>query len=485
MRTPPRQRHRQRHLALFVITAAGLWVGGCAGMKPGMGFDDVQRCVSERTGQKVHWDNGSPEDEEARAAVRGLLASELSADGAVQIALLNNRNLQAVYEDLNLAQADLVQAGLLKNPVLSGEVRFATAGGGTDVVLDLSQDFVSLLSMPLRKGRAQAQFEAAKVRVTGAVLDLASETRVAYNELQAAEQRRELRGTVAEGMAASYEFAKRLRAAGNTRELDLFNERARYEQSKLDLAASEADVVQLRETMNELMGLWGDSVGWRIAGRLPPIPADEIPSEGLEARAVERSGDLELARREVEVAARTLGIAKPFALLQELNTGVASERDFDGSWSVGPSWSLPIPLFDQGQGEIGTANARLRQAAQHYYATAVALRARVRAAHAAVLSARDRALYVEKVMLPLREKIVDESQLHYNAMQVSAFQLLQAKRDQVEGGVLYVESLRGYWLARAKLELILSGRMPPMSQPTRDSNMNTGASSGNSRAGGH
>lgn len=484
MRTPV----LQRHLSVFVITAASLWVGGCASMKPGMGFDDVQHAVFERTGQKIHWDNGSPEDEQARTAVRALLADELTADGAVQIALLNNRNLQAVYEDLNLAQADLVQAGLLKNPVFGGEVRWATSGGGgggTTVVLDLSQDFVSLLSMPLRKGRAAAQFEAAKIRVTAAVLDLAGETRVAHHELQAAEQLRELRGTVAEGMAASYEFAKRLRAAGNTRELDLSNERALYEQSKLDLATSESDVVQRREHLNELMGLWGNSLGWRIAGRLPPIPADEIPGEGLEARAVERSGDLELARREVEVAARSLGIVKPFALLQGLNTGVASEKDFDGSWSVGPSWSLPIPLFDQGQGEIGAAKARLRQGAQRYYATAVTLRARVRAAHAVVIAARERATHIEKVILPLREKIIAESQLQYNAMQVSAFQLLQAKRDQVEGGVQYVEALRTYWLARAKLELILSGRMPPMSQPTGDSNMNTGASSGSSRAGGH
>jgi len=244
-------------------------------------------------------------------------------------------------------------------------------------------------------------------------------------------------------------------------------------------------VVQRRETLNELMGLWGDSLGWRIAGRLPPIPADEIPGEGLEARAVERSGDLELARREVEIAARTLGIARPFALLQELNTGIASEKDFDGSWSLGPSLSLPIPLFDQGQGEIGAAKARLRQAAQRYYATAVTLRARVRAAHAAVLAARDRALYVEKVILPLREKIVDESQLQYNAMQVSAFQLLQAKRDQVEGGVQYVESLRAYWLARAKLDLILSGRMPPPHTPTMDHTASESGMSGSRRDGGH
>jgi cobalt-zinc-cadmium efflux system outer membrane protein len=133
-------------------------------MKPGMGFDDsggVRQTVAERTGMKVHWSNGSKEDAEAAAAVNDLLSHDLTADAAAQIALLNNHELQAIYEELNLAQADVVQAGLLRNPVFSGEVRFATDGGGTGVVLDVAQDFVSLLWMPLRKGRAEAAFEAA------------------------------------------------------------------------------------------------------------------------------------------------------------------------------------------------------------------------------------------------------------------------------------------------------------------------------------
>ena len=148
-----------------------LLLTGCASMKPGMGFDDVRQSVSDRTGMRVHWNTGSAEDREVAAAIDALLERELSAEEAVQLALLNNRELQAVYEELNLAQADLVQAGLLRNPVFSGEVRFGVDTSGTGIVLDATQEFVSLLSMPLRKGRAQAQFEAAKLRVTASVVD--------------------------------------------------------------------------------------------------------------------------------------------------------------------------------------------------------------------------------------------------------------------------------------------------------------------------
>ena len=118
---------RGNFLSIALTTAAALTcvagLTGCASMKPGMGFDDVRQGASDRTGMRVHWNNGSAEDQEVAAAVSAMLDKDLTADAAAQVALLNNHELQAVYEELNLAQADVVQAGLLRNPILSGEVR--------------------------------------------------------------------------------------------------------------------------------------------------------------------------------------------------------------------------------------------------------------------------------------------------------------------------------------------------------------------------
>lgn len=449
-----------RSWRLFIVPLAlALGLGGCASMKPGLGFDDVRQGASDRTGMQVHWNNGSEEDRDVAAAVSAMLERELTADEAVQIALLNNHELQAVYEELNLAQADLVQAGLLRNPILSGEVRFGVDEAGTGAVIDITQDFVSLLYLPLRKGRAEAAFEAAKLRVTAAVVDMAAAVREAFYEYQAAQQTREMRHTVMEATAASYDLAKRLRAAGNNRDLDVTNERDLHEQSKVDLALAQEDVVQTRERLNALMGLWGKQTQWRAAARLPDVPQEDVNAEGLERRALEVSLDLGVARREIEIAARSLGIAKPFGWLTDIEVGAAAEREVEGGWSVGPSLSLPIPLFDQGQGAVGKAQAQLRQASEHYYARAVEVRSRVRAAHSVVVSSRDRARYYEQVILPLRQQLLSQTQLQYNAMQVSAFQLLEAKRLQIDAGADYIESLRDYWVARTRLEQILSGRL--------------------------
>ncbi len=446
-------RTMEKLAAFFALTA----LAGCASMQPQGGFDDVQQAVSERTGARVHWNNGTEADAEVKAAVGSLLQRELTVEDAVQLALLNNHNLQAIYEELNIAQADLVQAGLLRNPVFGGSVGFAISGGGIAPTLNIAQDFVGMLSMPLRKGRAEAAFERAKVLVTSAVLDAAFDVRRAFYDYQAAQQTCEMRATVVEATKASYELAKRLRAAGNFRELDLSNERALYERSKVELAAMETEVILGRERMNALMGLWGAQTQWRTSARLPAPPDDAGAPDGLERRAIAASLDLTVLRRDAEIAARSAGIARQFGWFTEAEVGVSAARELGEPWTVGPSLALPIPIFDQGQAKIASTDAQFRQAGERYIARAVEIRSRVRAAHVASVMALDRAKYYENVILPLRQKIVGETQLQYNAMQVSAFQLLQAKRDQIDAGAAYIGSLRDFWVAESMMDQILSG----------------------------
>ncbi|WP_204272975.1 hypothetical protein, partial [Enterobacter hormaechei] len=50
--------------------------------------------------------------EHAQEVVRGMLRRTLTVDGAVQIALLNNKGLQAAYNELALAEADLIADSL-------------------------------------------------------------------------------------------------------------------------------------------------------------------------------------------------------------------------------------------------------------------------------------------------------------------------------------------------------------------------------------
>lgn len=438
------------------MLAATLVLGGCVKLAPGIGFEDVRQEVSGRLAKEIHWTRGSPEDGGAAERVDSLLARPLDADAAVQVALLNNRGLQATYEELGVAQADVVRAALPENPVFDGE--FRSRGGNVGLEVSLVQDFLSLLLLPLRTRLAETAFEAAKRRVAGEVIDLAGETRRAFYRYQAAEQVLEMRRTVVEAAEASYLLARRLYQAGNTTRLDLVAEHTLAEQARNDQAAAELTVREAREQLNTLMGLWGRHVGWSARRRLPELPPEAVSPDGVERRALERSLDLDLARLRVALAARRLGLAGPLAAIPEAGLGISAERE-EGDWQLGPALSLPIPLFDWGRAASAAARAELRAARERYAALAVAVRARARTLRDRLFVLRERAEHYRLVLLPLRQELVEEAQKQYNAMLIGAFQLLDAKRRQIDAGIRYIETLRDYWTTRAEMEQLLDGRL--------------------------
>lgn len=433
---------------------------GCARVPRDAGFAEVGRDVSERSGMRVHWNQGTAEDMAVAAQITAMLDQPLTPDQAVQIALLNNRRMQATYEDLMIAQADLVQAGLLRNPVFDAEVIFAQSGGAS-LELALVQDFMHVFQIPLRTKIASAMFEAAKRRVTREVLDKAHEFHGNAIRFIAATQMTEMRRSIMMAGESSYDLAKRLLEAGNITELTLAIERTQFEQAKLDLATAEAAEVAMREQMNVMMGLWGsDSARWKMIDRLPDPEAVNVEEQGglMVQQALDKSLALEATRYRMASLNSRLGLERTYGLFPEFEAGAKGEREADsGDWAVGPVFSLPLPLFDQGQASTAAAAAELRRAQADYYATAVEVRAAARAAHARLQAAQQRVVYFREVILPLSQNVVDQTQLQYNAMQVGAFELLQARRQQIDAGTRYIEALTEYWLARSSVKTLRSG----------------------------
>jgi outer membrane protein TolC len=208
------------------------------------------------------------------------------------------------------------------------------------------------------------------------------------------------------------------------------------------------------------LGLWGHNVNWKAETRLADPP--ELALGDIEAKAIQHSVDLAIIRHRFAAAAKRTNLARAEGWLPELKVGAALEREED-EWSYGPLAEVEVPLFYQGQGQVAGAEAEMRRQRQLLRAQAVQIRAAARAAATRVAAARDRATYAKQVLLPARERILDQTQLQFNAMNISVFQLLMAKRDQVEAARIYVEALRDYWTTRAELEQLRSGRLPQSS----------------------
>jgi outer membrane protein, heavy metal efflux system len=439
--------------ALFVLLT------GCATFDQRAGFSDVSTAVEARSGKRVVWNLGTDLDAEVAQDVRRLLAGTLTADGAIQVALLNNRELQAMYAELDVAQADLVQAGLLANPVFDGAVFFPVAGGPAKLELSVAMGFLDIFYRPLRRRVAAARFEEAKLHITGAVLDFAAAVRATYYRHQANEQRLELLETVVQALAVSFDVTERLYAAGNITDLDRARERAQVEEAKLQLRAAEVAVRESWAQLNTVMGLWGEETVWHVERRLPDVPAEPLSVEGLEGQALRQSLDLASARQRLIVGGEQLGLSRATLFIPESSLGAGAERE-EGEWKVGPTIEVPIPLLNQGQGRIGRASAEFRRAQQEYYALGVRLRSTASLVQERIRGAEDRARYSRDIVLPLRERIVRETQLQYNAMQLGVFELLRAREQQIQAAFAYVDTLLDYWLARTDLEQLVSGRIP-------------------------
>lgn len=432
---------------------------GCAAFDQQTGFSNVSATIEARSGRRVVWNSGTELDVQAVQEVRKLLQNTLTADKAIQIALLNNRELQATYAEMGVAQADLVQAGLLRNPIFNSVISFPASGGQTNLDLGVAVNFLDIFYLPFRKRVAAARFEEAKLRVAATILDFAADVQRAFYRCQADEQMLELLQTIKQALAISFEVAQRLHAAGNITDLDLARERVLLEQAKLDQRTAEVSARLSREELNTLMGLWGQQTAWRIDTRLPDVPEQPLLLSDLESQALRQSLDLAIVRQRLIAAGELAGLNRETALFPETRVGVAAERE-EKAWEIGPTIEFPLPLFDQGQARIGRAMAEVRRAEEEYYFLGVRIRSTARALQERLQGAQDRALYYRDILLPLRERIVNETQLQYNAMQLGVFDLLRAREEQIQAAITYVESLHNYWLARADLAQMLSGRLP-------------------------
>jgi cobalt-zinc-cadmium efflux system outer membrane protein len=442
-------------------TLLGVLALGCASTSPEPAFRDVAKDVHARLGQRIAWTEGGTEEKELERAADVILAREMRVEDAVQVALLRNKNLVAMYEELGIAQADLVQAGLLRNPSFSIGASAAERDNlQPNLVLGVTESFLDVFMIPARTKIAETELEETKKRVGDAVLGLAGDVRAAYFTLQGAQQIALMRKVVADAADASAEIAGRQTEAGNLSDLALASEQAQREQARLDLARAEGDVMRARETLTRLMGVFGTRTQWRIAPRLPELPADEPPLDHLEMRAIDQRLDLAALRQEVQTLTYALRLVEQGRFVGALAIGADVARlKSSGQIAVGPRAEIELPLFDQRQAAIARLEALLRLSEARLHARAVEARSEVRSARDRVVLTRRVAKHAKEVMIPLRERVVRLSQEQYDAMLLGVYQLLAAKQAEVTAYREYIEAIRDYWLARSDLERAVGGRL--------------------------
>jgi cobalt-zinc-cadmium efflux system outer membrane protein len=458
---------RRRKRRIVPVVLVGMSLAGCATAPPDQGFSGVADAVEGRIPQRVAWSRGTPADKQASAAVATLLSRPLGAEDAVQVALLRNRGLQASYAELGLAQADLVEAGLLQNPVFDTSIRFPDAAHlATDLGTGLTQSFLNLLLLPAKKEIAAGQSEATKLRVAAEVLDLVAEVKTAYFRLEADQAIGALLHERVSAADAAASLAERLHDAGNISDLDLSRQQADAELTRTEYADALAGAAADREELNRLMGLFGADTRWTVPDHLPDIPSEALPYDRLETMAV--SGNLRIAalRRQAETSAKALGLVTDFGWLTDVQIGVSSEKNPEGYRVTGPTIQIPIPLFNRGQASRARAATALQQNEDQMAQLAIDTRAQVRSLRDRLVRTRDLIDRYRTVVVPLQRRMLALGLQQYNFMLLGPFDLLRTKQDEIAASRRLIEATRDYWIARTELDRALSGQAAPKSPHT-------------------
>lgn len=479
-----RSRRARGLVIVAVVLASASTAAGCATSSIAADTDRVRELTRVEHVVRVA---DADVDPVAAEEVRPLLEQPLDADTAVRVALLGNRELRATLREMGIARGQLMQAGLLPNPVVEAEY---LPERDTQIELRVEYDVTGAILAPLRARAFKPDLEAAHYRAAGAVVDLGYRVRLAFYALQSAEQRLAIAQRVLDGQAAGRDAARAMLAAGNLPELDVASQEAAYEKARITVAQLELDATTARERMQRMLGTHGPDTAWRVRGELPAAPEQSSVPEQLETKALRASFDLMEAKQRLEGLARRAGFTRTEGWLPDVTADVhaltgtpeSSAATTSGrDWAFGGGVSVALPLFDRGQGNAAALEAEFDALMERYHGMAIDLRSAAREARARVASAHARARQYQDVIVPAQRRVTEQTLLQYNAMQIGIFQLLQARRDELDVQLAQVETLREYWSAVAALDALLAGRRVAPDASTSSTSMGGPAES----AGGH
>jgi outer membrane protein TolC len=442
-------------LRLTATAVATLFLAGCASFSQDGGFGKVVDLTKERTGQTTTWQRSAEDADSAKARVNELLRQPLTADAAVEVALLNNRGLQASFGELGIAESELVRAGRLANPGFSfGHIEGA---GITEIDRSLMFNVLGLLTMPLAKQIEQRRFEQAQYQAAIEAVGLAAETRKAFFTAVAALDLIKYYEQVKDAAEASNELALRMAQAGNFNKLAQMRQQAFHADATSRLARARHQAVADRERLVRLLGLSGDQLNFSLVDRLPDLPTAPAEPKDAEQTAMDKRLDVLMARRSTESTAKSLGLTKATRFVNVLEAGYASKSQTGEPRQNGYEIQLELPLFDFGSARTVRAEAVYLQSVNHTAAIAVNARSQVRESYSAYRTAYDLAKHYRDEVVPLNKRISQENLLRYNGMLLGVFELLADSREQVMSVTAYVEALRDYWVAETDLQSALAG----------------------------
>lgn len=473
--------HRQ---AVIIGVAVAAVTAGCASLNPRPDIERSAEAVERAVG--VSADAVTRDNEVVVTTTRELFADGLTAEEAVQVALLNNPRIRSAMLSIGVSRADFVQSTLYSNPSIFLSFRLPDGGGRTNVEFNLSQSIAELWLVPARKQAAERDLDRTVLNAAQTTAGIVWDVRQAYVEAAQAESMVELGDVGLQISLDLVEMAELRQRAGSGSEVDSNLARAQRLQSEINFRNARLAATQEKAALCRLLGHSGDPNEIVLTDKLPAQPAWELSA--TELQSVARNARLDLQAMDQAIAsAEALATLERVKFLRSVDLGFAfelAERRTRGNrnWLAetyynslqsnaltppnfmpqssqdvtntiaGPTVSMELPIWDQNQAQIARADRILEQTRRQRDALLVNIAQDIYASLAKARTAAENARFYHDEFVPTAEKSVSLAKEGYRIGRVPFLSLLEAQRSYLTTRGSEITALGDAAVAEIELE---------------------------------
>jgi outer membrane protein TolC len=441
------------HTLILAAAVGGLSACASSSLDPAKDQARAAATIHDRTGLlDSTWPKPDPAEQPP---------AQIAETDAARLALTHEPHLRASLERIAVARADLVQSGLLPNPILSVDFGFHVGGppGATQFSVSLVQQLAAILSRADRQSAADAALRAEVLNASDLALVTVAHARAAHARVLFAQAALEpMRESVAAAEKAVESTRKRA-AAGEETSLEVNRQRLLLARMQAELIQREADLALRKRELLARIGLADRPADFTAIESGTGVPPVDSAPDSTQALLPTEDAAISAARTDrLDVAAARALADSSLAYVNvqrgsrfDFGAGPEFTRTDDERKELGAAINASIPIFDTGDARVARARADAARAALDADQAEQSAIAQARAAWITAKSARELAQRFETDIAALSSSNLTLAQQAFTAGQSDLTVLLETQQSAAEAKVRLVELKEKAALAEIEL----------------------------------
>lgn len=435
---------------------------GCTKVKIDKEFSRIKKSAQKLTDLDVTYEQSVCNRFDLDQGYKDQLAHGITRSEAVGIALKNNPELQAYFDNLGVAKADLVEAGLYTNPrvesVFVFPIKKALVESRTEIEAAASFRISDLWVVPLTKKVAADLLEVMTLKILSKILDIVKEVSMVYDDcLYSQELLKNANDSLKQVKAFKNELSYR-KNYGYTSDFEEYITDVSIGDFELDRIDAQRHLTSSFIHLKKLLGL--DQEEYRIVTIEDFYSTSQIPNVNvLEYTALQNRPEIQVAQMKIKQYEHTVSLEKA-SVWDDVNLGVAYSRDFEKPYrGIGAYLSLSIPIFNDNHAKIARAEYLLRQSTKELSAQLVKIKEEIHLHTSALAALQEELSIFSNQLIPAHQKAMNWADKYSAQMQVTMLVPIQAKIDFYRTRKRLIGTQREYLSNYAQLERALGRKL--------------------------